>query len=79
MTAMHRGSDTISFLRHGTPPALPPKDDMCSATGDVRFVPIADIAAFFDHLVERRQAVNAALPAPALNKKSSSPQAKVNV
>jgi hypothetical protein len=51
---------------------------MCSATGDVRFVPIADIAAFFDHLVERRQAVNAALPAPALNKKSSSPQAKVN-
>jgi hypothetical protein len=47
---------------------------MCSATGDVRFVPIADIAAFFDHLVERRQAVNAALP----NKKSSSPQAKVN-
>jgi hypothetical protein len=39
---------------------------------------IADIAAFFDHLVERRQAVNAALPAPALNKKSSSPQAKVN-
>ena len=24
--------------------ALPPKADMCSATGDVRFVPIADIA-----------------------------------
>ena len=24
--------------------ALPPKADMCSALGDVRFVPIADIA-----------------------------------
>ena len=24
--------------------ALPPKADMCSATSDVRFVPIADIA-----------------------------------
>ena len=30
--------------------ALPPKADMCSALGDVRFVPIADIA-LFDHLV----------------------------
>ena len=30
--------------------ALPPKADMCSATRDVRFVPIADIASF-DHLV----------------------------
>ena len=26
--------------------ALPPKADMCSALGDVRFVPIADIASF---------------------------------
>ena len=25
--------------------ALPPKADMCSAVGDVRFVPIADIDA----------------------------------
>ena len=25
--------------------ALPPKADMCSALGDVRFVPIADIGA----------------------------------
>jgi hypothetical protein len=25
--------------------ALPPKTDMCGATRDVRFVPIADIAA----------------------------------
>jgi len=30
--------------------ALPPKADMCGATRDVRFVPIADIA-LFDHLV----------------------------
>ena len=28
--------------------ALPPKADMCSATRHVRFVPIADIASFFD-------------------------------
>jgi hypothetical protein len=31
--------------------ALHPKADMCGATGDVRFVPIADIAALLDHLV----------------------------
>ena len=31
--------------------ALPPKADMCSATRDVRLVPIADIALLFDHLV----------------------------
>ena len=31
--------------------ALPPKADMCSALGHVRFVPIADIAILFDHLV----------------------------
>ena len=31
--------------------ALPPKADMCSATRDVRFVPIADIGELFDHLV----------------------------
>ena len=31
--------------------ALPPKADMCSATRHVRFVPIADISALFDHLV----------------------------
>ena len=31
--------------------ALPPKADMCGATRDVRFVPIADIAGLFDHLV----------------------------
>ena len=31
--------------------ALPPKADMCSALGDVRFVPIADIAASQDHIV----------------------------
>ena len=32
--------------------ALPPKADMCSALGDVRFVPIADIVwCLLDHLV----------------------------
>ena len=31
--------------------ALTPKADMCSATRDVRFVPIADIRDLFDHLV----------------------------
>ena len=39
--------------------ALPPKADMCGATRDVRFVPIADIPTLFDHLVgagdERRR------------------------
>ena len=29
--------------------ALPPKADMCGATRDVRFVPIADIRASEDH------------------------------
>ena len=33
--------------------ALPPKADMCGATRDVRFVPIADIA-LFDHLDSHR-------------------------
>src|SRR5512132_1983160 len=31
--------------------ALPPKADMCGATRDVRFGPIADMATLFDHLV----------------------------
>jgi CheY-like chemotaxis protein len=31
--------------------ALPPKADMCGAAVHVRFVPIADIALLFDHLV----------------------------
>src|SRR5262249_4401459 len=31
--------------------ALPLKADMCGATRDVRFGPIADMAALFDHLV----------------------------
>jgi hypothetical protein len=33
--------------------ALPPKADMCDATSDVRFGPIADIggATLFDHFV----------------------------
>ena len=29
--------------------ALPPKADMCGATRDVRFVPIADIGRSFDY------------------------------
>ena len=35
--------------------ALPPKADMCGATRDVRFVPIADIPLSFDHLIRARQ------------------------
>jgi hypothetical protein len=31
--------------------ALPPKADMCGAPAYVCFVPIADIAVLFDHLV----------------------------
>jgi len=31
--------------------ALPPKADMCSAQGYVRFGPIADINSLLDHLV----------------------------
>jgi hypothetical protein len=31
--------------------ALTPKADMCGATRDVRFVPIADIAALFDYFI----------------------------
>ena len=31
--------------------ALPPKADICSTLGHVRFVPIADIPPLFDHLV----------------------------
>ena len=36
--------------------ALHPKADICSATRDVRFVPIADIAGvLFDYLVGARE------------------------
>ena len=31
--------------------ALPPIADMCSATSDVCFVPLADIGCLFDHLI----------------------------
>ena len=31
--------------------ALPPKADMCGATRDVRYGPIADISDLFDYLV----------------------------
>jgi hypothetical protein len=31
--------------------ALPQKADMCGATGDVRFGPIADIVSLFDDLI----------------------------
>ena len=34
--------------------ALPPKADMCGATRDVRFVPIADITSF-DNPVSARE------------------------
>jgi hypothetical protein len=35
--------------------ALPPKADICSAPANVRFVPIADIATLFDHLIGAQQ------------------------
>ena len=35
--------------------ALPPKADMCSALGDVRLVPKADMGPLFDHLVGGKQ------------------------
>ena len=35
--------------------ALPPKADMCSALGDVRFVPIADIEGLPGKVVDFRQ------------------------
>jgi hypothetical protein len=31
--------------------ALPPKADMCGATRDVRFGPIADIRPLLDHVI----------------------------
>ena len=34
-----------TFAAHQRMSALPPKADMCSALGDVRFVPIADISS----------------------------------
>src|SRR4029077_13668366 len=37
-----------TFCDAGAMSALPPKADICSAIGDVRFVPIADIASFFE-------------------------------
>ena len=39
--------------------ALPPKADMCGALGDVRFVPIADIAPFIRS--PRRRPITVAL------------------
>ena len=40
---------------HWAMSALHPKADMCSATRNVRFVPIADIALLFDDLVGARE------------------------
>ena len=40
-----------TFVSQEAMSALPPKADMCSAQAYVRFVPIADIRALFDHLV----------------------------
>ena len=39
-------SDRESGFPHKVMSALPPKADMCGATRDVRFVPIADIEKF---------------------------------
>ena len=43
-----------TFAVHQPMSALPSKADMCSATRDVRFGPIADIGGLFDHLVRTR-------------------------
>jgi hypothetical protein len=52
-------SDRKSGFPHKVMSALPPKADMCSATRDVRYGPIADIAS---KLV--RAAKNVAVPRP---------------
>src|SRR5262249_5742973 len=44
-------SDRESEIPQKARSALPPKADMCSATGDVRFGPKADILVSFDHFV----------------------------
>ena len=38
-----------TFAVHYAMSALPPKADMCGATSDVRFVPIADIRKYAYH------------------------------
>ena len=40
---------------HFTMSALPPKTDIHPLIIDVRFVPIADIAPLFDHLISEKQ------------------------
>src|SRR5262245_48544078 len=44
-------SDRESGHRQTLMSALPPKADMCGATRDVRFGPIADIAVSFNYVV----------------------------
>jgi len=44
-------SDRESEIPQKAMSALPPKADMCGATGDVRFGPKADIGHLFDHFV----------------------------
>ena len=47
--------------------ALPPKADMCSATRDVRFVPIADIVRLHpDPLAHWKQQQSASGPHPKI-------------
>ena len=48
---LYPNSDRESGFPQTVMSALPPKADMCGATRDVRFVPIADIGPLFDHLV----------------------------
>ena len=40
-----------TFAVQNSMSALPPKADMCGATRDVRFVPIADIAEFTRYII----------------------------
>jgi hypothetical protein len=44
-------SDRKSEIPQKAMSALPPKADMCGATRDVRFGPIADMVLLFDHIV----------------------------
>jgi hypothetical protein len=44
-------SDRESEIPQKAMSALPPKADMCGATGNVRFGPKADIPISFDHFI----------------------------
>jgi hypothetical protein len=51
-----------TFAMQNAMSALPPKADMCGATSDVRFVPIADIDDICAYLHARREARHTFMP-----------------